>query len=140
MNITFLLTEYCPFDKSFTSIHSFLSNFDRVESLNNLDFYGVPFYNTCLMMMMMMMMMNCICGMFDRQKMFSLISSWNHCQKSSSSRISDMLQAGFEPAQNLSSGFVEWSCAVVITTTPWWHRLLYGNRVKIFQFKAKTLK
>ena len=27
------------------------------------------------------------------------------------------LQAGFEPAQNLSSGLVEWSCAVVITTT-----------------------
>ena len=27
-------------------------------------------------------------------------------------------RAGFEPAQNLSSGLVEWSCAVVITTTP----------------------
>ena len=26
-------------------------------------------------------------------------------------------QAGFEPLQNLSSGFDEWSCAVVITTT-----------------------
>ena len=26
-----------------------------------------------------------------------------------------MPQAGFEPAQNLSSGLVEWSCAVVIT-------------------------
>ena len=30
-----------------------------------------------------------------------------------------MPQGGFEPAQNLSSGLVEWSCAVVITTTPW---------------------
>ena len=53
----------------------------------------------------------------DRRKAFSLISSQDHCQRSSSLRISDTLQAGFKPAQNLSSGLVEWSCAVVITTT-----------------------
>ena len=29
---------------------------------------------------------------------------------------------GFEPAQNLSSGFVEWSYAVVVTTTPRRHK------------------
>ena len=46
------------------------------------------------------------------------ISSQDHCQRSSPLRISDTLQAGFEPVQNLSSGSVEWSCAVVITTTP----------------------
>ena len=40
-------------------------------------------------------------------KAFSLISSWDHCQRYSPSQISDMLQAGFEPAQNLSSGLVE---------------------------------
>ena len=40
-------------------------------------------------------------------KAFSLISSWNHCQRYSPSQISDMLQAGFEPAQNLTSGLVE---------------------------------
>ena len=67
---------------------------------------------------MMMMMMNCFCGMVDRRKVFSLISSRDHCQRSSPSRISDMPRAGYEPAQNLSSGAVEWSCAVVITTTP----------------------
>ena len=39
-----------------------------------------------------------------------------HCQRSSPSRISDTPRAGFQPAQNLSSGLVEWSCAVVITT------------------------
>ena len=71
-----------------------------------------------MMMMMVMMIMNCFCGMVDRRKAFSLISSQDHCQRSSPSWISDMLQAGFKPAQNLSSGFVEWSCAVVITTTP----------------------
>ena len=43
-----------------------------------------------------------------------LISSRDHCQRSSSSRIPDSPRAGFEPVQNLSLGFVEWSCAVVI--------------------------
>ena len=69
----------------------------------------------------LMMMMNCFCGMVDRQKAFSLISSRDHCQRSSPSWISDTPRAGFEPAQNLSSGLVEWSCAVVITTTPRCH-------------------
>ena len=68
--------------------------------------------------MLMMMMMNCFCGVVDRRKALSLISSRDHCQRSSPSRISDTPRAGFEPAQNLSSGLVEWSCAVVITTTP----------------------
>ena len=60
-----------------------------------------------MMMMMMMMMMKCFCGMADRRKAFSLISSWDHYQRSSPSQIFDTLQAGFAPAQNLSSGFVE---------------------------------
>ena len=30
-----------------------------------------------------MMMMNCFCGMFDRRKAFSLLSSRDHCQRSS---------------------------------------------------------
>ena len=63
-------------------------------------------------------MMNCFCDMVDRQKAFSLISSQDHCQRSSPLQISNMPWAGFESAQNLSSGLVEWSCAVVITTTP----------------------
>ena len=71
-----------------------------------------------MMMMMMMLMVNCLCGMVDRRKVFTLISSRDHCQRSSPSRISDTPRAGFETAQNLSSGLVEWSCAVVITTTP----------------------
>ena len=74
-------------------------------------------------MMMKMMVMNCFSGMVDQRKAFSLISSWDHCQRSSPSQISDTPQAGFEPAQNLSSGLVEWNCAAVITTTPLHHRL-----------------
>ena len=71
--------------------------------------------------MMMMMMMNGFCGMVDRRKAFSLILSRNHFQISSPSRISYTARAGFEPAKNLSSGFVEWTYAVVITTTPKHH-------------------
>ena len=66
----------------------------------------------------MMMMINCCCGMVDQRKAFNLISSRDQCQRSSPSRISNTLRAGFEPVQNLISGFVEWSCAVVITATP----------------------
>ena len=69
-------------------------------------------------MMMMMVMMSCFCGMVDRRKAFSLISSRDHCQRSSPSQISDTPRAGFEPSQNLSLGLVECSCAVVITAIP----------------------
>ena len=74
-----------------------------------------------MMMMMMMMMMNddeFFFGMVDRQKAFSRISNWNHSQRYSPWRIFDTPRAGFEPVQNLSSGLVEWSYPVVITTTP----------------------
>ena len=63
-----------------------------------------------------LMMMNCFCGMVDRRKLFSLISSQDHYQRSWPSWISDPLRARIEPVQNLSSGLVEWSCTVVITT------------------------
>ena len=72
--------------------------------------------------LLMKMMINCSCGMVDRRKALSLISSRGHCQRSSPSRISDAPRAGFEPAQNLSWGLVEWSCAVVRTTTPRRHK------------------
>ena len=66
-------------------------------------------------------MMNCLCGMVDRQKAVSVTSSRDHCQISSRSRIFDTPRAGFEPAQNSSSGLLEWSCAVVITTILHYH-------------------
>ena len=49
-----------------------------------------------VLMMMMMMMMNCFCGMVDRRKTFSFISSRDHCQRFSPSRITDTPQEGFE--------------------------------------------
>ena len=56
---------------------------------------------------MMVMMMNCFCDMVDQRKAFSLISSRDHCQRSSPSRISGMPRAVSEPAQSLSSGLDE---------------------------------
>ena len=85
-----------------------------------------------MMMMMMMMMMNCICGMVDRRKAFSLISSRDHCQRSSPSRISNTPRAGFEPAENLSLGFIEWSCSVVITQN------VVETITRLFSTKIKT--
>ena len=58
--------------------------------------------------------MNCFCGMDNRRKTFSLISSRNHCQRSSLLWIYGMPWVGFEPEQSLSSGLVKWSRAVVI--------------------------
>ena len=46
-----------------------------------------------------LIMMNCFCGMVDRRKAFSLISSRDHCPRSSSSQTSDTPRAGFELAQ-----------------------------------------
>ena len=65
-------------------------------------------------------MINCFCGMADRRKVFSFVSSRDHCQRSTPSQVSDTPRAGFELVQNLSSGFVEWYCVVVITMAPRW--------------------
>ena len=97
----------------FTPEYNFLSS-DRLSDRNYVMSDNVHFRK-------MMMIMNYFCGMVDRRKAFSLIFSRDHCQRSSPSRISDTPRAGFELAQNLSSGLVEWSCAVVITATPQRH-------------------
>ena len=77
------------------------------------------------------MMMNCFCGMVDQRKAFSLISSGDHCQRSTPLLISDAPWAGFKPVQNLISGLVEWSCAVMITITPRCHMTYKKVRVLI---------
>ena len=45
------------------------------------------------------------------------LTSRNHCQRSSLLQFFGTTQVGFEPAQNMSSNFVEWSCAILITTS-----------------------
>ena len=63
------------------------------------------------------------------ERCLCLISSRDHCQRFSPSQISDTPRAGFEPAQNLSSDFVEGSCAVAITTKPRRHRLQKNSQL-----------
>ena len=72
-----------------------------------------------MMMIMMMMMNNFFCGMVDRQKAFSLISSQDDFQRASLLQTSNTPGAGFKPPQNQNSDFDEWNYAVVMTTTPW---------------------
>ena len=61
---------------------------------------------------------------------------WDHCQRSSPLRISEALWAGLEPAENLSLGLAEWSCAVVMTTTSSCH-LYYFTKVTILAWSVK---
>ena len=68
---------------------------------------------------MFMMTINCFCVMVDRQKTLSFIPKREYCQEFSPSQIIDTPGAGFKPAQNLSSGFVQWSCAGVIFCLPY---------------------
>ena len=45
---------------------------------------------------MMMMIINGFCSMVEQRKVLSLFSNWDHCQRSSPSRISHMPQAESE--------------------------------------------
>ena len=67
--------------------------------------------------MMRMMMMNCFCGMVDQQTCLDLFSAGT-IVRDPHHRVSLTRHEHYLFAQNLSSGFVEWSCAVVTNTTP----------------------
>ena len=58
-------------------------------------FFNFTFVNTFhysqLPPFVVMMIINCFCDMDEQQKVFTLISSWDHCQRSSSSWISNTL-------------------------------------------------
>ena len=55
-------------------------------------------------------LMNCFCRMVDRQKVFSLISNWDHCQF--------LTIAYFRHAASRIQTCFDLSCTEVITTTP----------------------
>ena len=77
-----------------------------------LRFFTTCFKHVCWdpnFLMIINELVSCFCGMVDQRKTFSLISSWDHYQLSSRLQISGTMRAGFESAQKLSSGFVEWS-------------------------------
>ena len=70
--------------------------------------------------------------MVDRWKGLNLISTQDHCQGFLPLQISDTPRARFETAENLSSDFVEWNCAVVLTSLP--------QRIKdVFLYKSGEL-
>ena len=73
------------------------------------------------------------CAIADWQKALSPIFSWVPSLKSSPSQFSNMLLVPFEPMQNLSSGLIEWSCAVVITATLRQHEMLFGQGLRILK-------
>ena len=78
---------------------------------------------------MMIIMINCFCGKSDRRKACRLISSRDHCQISSTSRISDMPLEGFEPAESeFKFCLMKLSSGDHHTTTL--HRHLEGNTFK----------
>ena len=98
----------------------------KSRSLHNIlrkaPLFGFLFNKVVPTHMMIMMMINFfVVWLTDERR--SLISSRDHSQRSSPSRNSDTPRAGFEPPQNLSSGFAEWSWAAVITTTPRRHKI-----------------
>ena len=75
--------------------------------------------------------MKCFCGMVDQWQTLSLISIQDQCHRFSMLQISHTPQAGFEPTQNLISGFIEWSCAVVVKL---WLSLHHSARLNVFRF------
>ena len=70
------------------------------------------------------------CGIVDWRNVFSFTSSRDRSKRSWPSRISETRQVGFEPTQNLSSGFVEWSCAVIVTSTPRRHWVCFCSTLR----------
>ena len=67
----------------------------KTKTLPTLIIYISIFCFGVILMKMMKMMINCFCGMLDRRKAFSLISNWDHCQRSLPLRITNMPRAGF---------------------------------------------
>ena len=78
--------------------------------------YFFCFYNLTLppFSVLIMMTMNCFSEMVDWQKGFTF-------RKFSPSQASYKSATRFQPTQNLSSGFIEWSSVLVITATPRHH-------------------
>ena len=70
-----------------------------------------------------MMMMNCTVAWWTNKKRLALFPTGTIAI-----RISDTPWAEFEPARNVSSGLVEWNCAVAITSTPRRHIITTQRR------------
>ena len=93
----------------------------------------------CNTRMMTLMMMNCYCGMLDQWKCVKPISRRINYRRLLPSQTSDTLLTGVELAQNLCSGFVKWSFAVMITTIPRCHKILAVTRFYTALFQVMSI-
>ena len=93
----------------------------------------------CNTRMVALMMMNFYCGMLDQWKCVKPISRWINYGRLLPSQTSDTLRTGVEPAQNLCSGFVKWSFAVMITTIPRCHKILAETRFYTALFQVMSI-
>ena len=74
-------------------------------------------------------------GWLPNENCLALFPVRTICWDSYQEEISDAPQVVFVPMQNLSSGFVEWICAEVITTTQ-----LYANDLTLLSDSREGLK
>ena len=78
------------------------------------------------------------CGTVYRQKALCLIFIRGHCQRFLTWQISDSLWVWSEVAQNLSLGFIEWSCAAATTTTSLRCRTQRSSLIELMVYFVKS--
>ena len=81
--------------------------------LQILSFFDDNIHRNYRLLFNVMMMINCFCGMVDRRKAFSIISSRYYCQRFSPLQISDTPRAGFENMGKYSS-YVQFKCRLSV--------------------------
>ena len=86
---------------------------------------------TCILLFWIIyLMMICFCGWLTNKRSLILFAARTIVRDPHYQEY-DISWPGFELVQNLNSGFDEWSCAVVITTTPQHHKM-YVCRSNLF--------
>ena len=91
-------------------------------------------------MMMVMMIKNCFVVWLTDERCLAIFQAGiivRDPHHRESSRISDILRVAFVPVQNLSSGLVELSSAVVTATTPRRYTEVLHRALRIFPSFAK---
>ena len=122
-------TEFCAASTKHTKPHV-------KRQTNQFYYHSIHRSQNALFEPKMLMTMNCFSKMIARRKVFNFISKRDHCQRFSPSQIFDTPRAVFESAQNLSSSLIEWSCAIVRTTTPRCHQKLSSQEALHFSTLA----
>ena len=85
----------------------------------------------------MMMMMNCFCGMVDWRKALALFPAGTIVRDLRHLESPTRREEDLNLRRNLSSDFVEWSCAAVLTTTPRRHNNGYYSIINYIKFEKE---